>query len=79
MGRDWFGSTGHAIRDAVRNRAATALEVTRSHLERIAAVDGKLQAFVSVWCDAAEARARAIDEQIARGRIPGRWPASQSR
>src|SRR5438105_806468 len=55
------------VRDAVRTRARSAVDVAREALERIDALDGRLNAFNTVAADRARARADAID------RDPERW------
>ncbi|WP_203710858.1 Asp-tRNA(Asn)/Glu-tRNA(Gln) amidotransferase subunit GatA [Asanoa siamensis] len=45
----------------------SAEEVTRAHLDRIAAVDGKVHAFLHVDADGAIAAAQAVDARRARG------------
>ncbi|TDB77315.1 Asp-tRNA(Asn)/Glu-tRNA(Gln) amidotransferase subunit GatA [Micromonospora sp. KC723] len=46
---------------------ASAVEVTQAHLDRIAAVDGRINAFLHVDTDGALAAARAVDERRAAG------------
>jgi len=57
--------------EAVRRGRLRAEEVTRAHLDRIAAVDGRIRAFLHVTGEAALARAREIDEAVRRGADPG--------
>ena len=52
---------------ALRKREASAVEVVDAHLARIAALDGRVHAFVAVEADAARAAARAADTARARG------------
>ncbi|MSQ11073.1 MAG: Asp-tRNA(Asn)/Glu-tRNA(Gln) amidotransferase subunit GatA [Dehalococcoidia bacterium] len=59
--------TAHDAADLLRRKEVTSLELTRSVLERIAAVDDRVKSFVTVTAEKAEQQARAADEQIARG------------
>ncbi|MER5689771.1 Asp-tRNA(Asn)/Glu-tRNA(Gln) amidotransferase subunit GatA [Streptomyces sp. NPDC002205] len=52
---------------AVATREVSALEVTRAHLDRIAAVDEKVHAFLHVDTAGALAAARAVDARLAAG------------
>jgi aspartyl-tRNA(Asn)/glutamyl-tRNA(Gln) amidotransferase subunit A len=45
----------------------SAVEVTQAHLDRIAAVDGRVHAYLHVDAEGALATARAVDEARARG------------
>ncbi len=51
----------------IANREASAVEVTQAHLDRIAEVDSKVNAFLHVNGESALAQARAVDERIAAG------------
>jgi aspartyl-tRNA(Asn)/glutamyl-tRNA(Gln) amidotransferase subunit A len=55
----------------IRERQVSARELTRAHLDRIAAVDGKLGAFLLVDEPGALAQADAVDRAVARGEDPG--------
>jgi aspartyl-tRNA(Asn)/glutamyl-tRNA(Gln) amidotransferase subunit A len=56
---------------AIASGEASAVEVAQAHLDRIAAVDGKVHAFLHVDTDGALAAARAVDEKRARGEALG--------
>ncbi len=56
-----------AIRDGLKNKDFTALEVTEGYLDAIAAANPKLNAYVAVTGDEARAMAKASDEKLARG------------
>jgi len=71
MSQDWFRKTAMEIRDAVRAGAATATDVTESHLQRISDIDTKVDAYTQVWRDTAMAQATAVDAKIKRGEDPG--------
>ncbi|HEX7106682.1 MAG TPA: amidase, partial [Acidothermaceae bacterium] len=49
----------------------SAVEVAQAHLDRIAAVDSKVHAFLHVDADGALAAARAVDEKRSRGAALG--------
>jgi aspartyl-tRNA(Asn)/glutamyl-tRNA(Gln) amidotransferase subunit A len=57
------------LAEAIRTGATTASEVTRRTLERIAALDTALRAFVAVDGDRALARADSLDAEVRAGRI----------
>ena len=64
----------------VASGEASAVEVTQAHLDRIAAVDGAVHAFLHVDTDGALAAAAAVDADRAAGRAAvDRWPACRSR
>jgi aspartyl-tRNA(Asn)/glutamyl-tRNA(Gln) amidotransferase subunit A len=62
--------TAEAIRAAVASGELSAVEVCRSALARIAALDGALNAFLSTQPERALARAAAIDADPNRARLP---------
>ncbi|HEU4567831.1 MAG TPA: Asp-tRNA(Asn)/Glu-tRNA(Gln) amidotransferase subunit GatA [Marmoricola sp.] len=64
---DWTRKTAAELADALATGTTTSEEVTRAHLERIAAVDGAVHAFLHVDADGALAQARAADERRAAG------------
>ena len=53
--------TAAGIAAAIRGGETSAEEVTRAHLDRIAAVDGNVHAFLHVDAEGALAAARAVD------------------
>ncbi|MET3845790.1 amidase [Bradyrhizobium sp. OAE829] len=55
----------------IRTRRISSLEVTRAHLDRIAALDGELASYVQVMADAAMAQAETADAEIAAGHYRG--------
>jgi aspartyl-tRNA(Asn)/glutamyl-tRNA(Gln) amidotransferase subunit A len=67
---DLTNSTCAEIRDAVRGKKVSALEVTRHFADRIQKLDSKVNAFVSTN-DRAEDAAKMVDEKIAKGSDPG--------
>jgi aspartyl-tRNA(Asn)/glutamyl-tRNA(Gln) amidotransferase subunit A len=56
---------------AVAAGEASAVDVTQAHLDRIAAVDGAVAAFLHVDTDGALAAARAVDERRSAGEALG--------
>jgi aspartyl-tRNA(Asn)/glutamyl-tRNA(Gln) amidotransferase subunit A len=58
---------------AIASGETSAVEVTRAHLDRIAAVDDRVHAFLHVDADGALAAARAVDDR----RVAGEAPASR--
>jgi aspartyl-tRNA(Asn)/glutamyl-tRNA(Gln) amidotransferase subunit A len=70
-GADWTRKTAAELADALAAGEATSVELTRAHLERIAAVDGDatsgVHAFLHVDTEGALAAARTSDERRATG------------
>jgi len=71
MSREWYKLTAHALREAVRNGEVTAVEATQSYLDRIQAVDGKVQAYIDVWETPALQQAEKVDARLKRGEDAG--------
>ena len=59
--------TAADLAGAVASRKVSAVEVTNAHLERIAAVDEQVHAFLHVDANGAVAAARSVDERLAAG------------
>jgi len=55
----------------IRGKDVSPREVVQAHLERIAALDGTLHAFITVCADAALAAARAAEADLVAGRAVG--------
>jgi aspartyl-tRNA(Asn)/glutamyl-tRNA(Gln) amidotransferase subunit A len=55
------------VGEAIATREVTSTEVTEAYLERIARHDTVLRAYITVMADAALARAKAADDELARG------------
>jgi aspartyl-tRNA(Asn)/glutamyl-tRNA(Gln) amidotransferase subunit A len=51
----------------IANKTVSAVEVTQAHLDRIAEVDGRVNAFLHVDADGALEQARAVDHAVASG------------
>jgi aspartyl-tRNA(Asn)/glutamyl-tRNA(Gln) amidotransferase subunit A len=64
---DWTRRSAAALADALAAGETTSVEVTRAHLDRIAAVDGPVHAFLHVDTEGALAQAEAADERRAAG------------
>ncbi|HET8561959.1 MAG TPA: Asp-tRNA(Asn)/Glu-tRNA(Gln) amidotransferase subunit GatA [Marmoricola sp.] len=59
--------TAAGLAEALAAGETTSVELTRAHLDRIAAVDGPVHAFLEVDADGAIAQAQASDERRASG------------
>ncbi len=59
--------TAAELSAALATREVSATEVTRAHLDRIAAVDDRVRAFLHVAADSALEQAAAIDERRQAG------------
>jgi len=60
----------HAMAQAVRVGAVSARALTEAALARIAATDGRVNAFTAVTAERARARAQALDQALAAGDAP---------
>ena len=65
------GATASEIADAVRSRALSAADVLERSLQRIAATNAEVNAFVHLDVDAARTLALQVDRLVAEGRDPG--------
>jgi aspartyl-tRNA(Asn)/glutamyl-tRNA(Gln) amidotransferase subunit A len=61
----------HEAQQLIRERKLSPVELTQSVLDRIAAVDGKLHAYINLMADGAMAAARAAEAEIAKGKWRG--------
>ncbi|WFF03277.1 Asp-tRNA(Asn)/Glu-tRNA(Gln) amidotransferase subunit GatA [Micromonospora sp. WMMD964] len=64
---DLIKMTATEIASLIAGGETSAVEVTQAHLDRIAAVDDRVHAFLHVDTDGALAAARAVDERRAAG------------
>ena len=64
---DWTRRTAAELADALAAGETTSVELTQAHLDRIAAVDGDVHAFLHVDAEGALAQARASDERRTAG------------
>jgi aspartyl-tRNA(Asn)/glutamyl-tRNA(Gln) amidotransferase subunit A len=60
-----------SIRQDILTKKVTATQVAERFLSRLAAIDPRVRAFLSVSRDSALAQAKKVDEKIARGEKPG--------
>jgi aspartyl-tRNA(Asn)/glutamyl-tRNA(Gln) amidotransferase subunit A len=67
MSVDYTRSTAAEIGSAIAAGEVSAVDVTQAHLDRIAAVDGAVKAFLHVDTDGALAAAKAVDARRAAG------------
>ncbi len=63
--------TIHEAQQLIRERKLSPVELTKSVLDRIAAVDGRLHAYINLMADSAMAAARAAEAEIAKGNWRG--------
>lgn len=64
-------TTARALRKLIAERKVSAVEATREVFAKIARLDERLRAFVTLDEEGALASARSIDERLARGEYPG--------
>jgi aspartyl-tRNA(Asn)/glutamyl-tRNA(Gln) amidotransferase subunit A len=64
---DLTRATAAALADALATKTVSSVEVTQAHLDRIAAVDRQVHAYLHVDSEGALAQARAIDERRGAG------------
>ena len=62
--------TAAELAEMIQKKEVSSVEVTRAHLDRIAAVDKTVNAFLHVDTERALSAARAVDEDVAAGRAP---------
>ena len=66
---DWTRRTASELADALAAGEVTSVELTQAHLDRIAAVDGAVHAFLHVDAQGALAQAAASDARRAAGAL----------
>ncbi|MBV9843984.1 MAG: Asp-tRNA(Asn)/Glu-tRNA(Gln) amidotransferase GatCAB subunit A, partial [Kutzneria sp.] len=66
---DLIRLTAAELADKIRAREVSAVDVTTAHLDRIAAVDQRVHAFLHVDAEGAVAAARKVDDDLAEGRV----------
>ncbi|HYQ62164.1 Asp-tRNA(Asn)/Glu-tRNA(Gln) amidotransferase subunit GatA [Actinophytocola sp.] len=62
--------TAAELASRIQDKEVSAVEVAQAHLDRIAAVDKTVNAFLHVDTEGALSAARAVDEDVAAGREP---------
>ena len=67
MNTDLTRATAAELADALASKTISSVEVTQAHLDRIAAVDEQVHAFLHVDAEGALASARAVDDRRAAG------------
>ena len=70
MNIDLMHADATSLAELIRTRRATSVEVVQAHLDRIAALDPKLDAIVTLNADAL-AEAQAADDALAAGEVVG--------
>src|SRR5581483_2432490 len=70
-GRDLAYLSVEALGERLRRRELSPVEITRVYLDRIAALDPELHAFITVTADQALAEATAAERAIAAGQRRG--------
>ena len=66
---DLIRQSAATLAGAIARKEVTSEEVTQAHLDRISQVDERVHAFLHVDPEASIARAREVDQQIARGEL----------
>ncbi|MFL6125553.1 amidase, partial [Actinophytocola sp.] len=62
--------TAAELAEKIQKKEVSAVEVAQAHLDRIAAMDKTVNAFLHVDTEGALTAARAVDEEVAGGREP---------
>jgi aspartyl-tRNA(Asn)/glutamyl-tRNA(Gln) amidotransferase subunit A len=68
---DLISKPAHELAALVKSKQISPVELTRAYLDRIHALNGKVNAFITITDDAALARAGAAEKEIAAGRYRG--------
>lgn len=61
----------HEAQQLIKERKLSPVELTKAVLDRIAAVDGKLHAYINLMADSALSEARAAETEITKGKWRG--------
>lgn len=71
MADDLVFKSGQELAALIKSRQVSPVEVTRAYLDRIAALNPKVNAFITVTSDHALARARQAEKEITAGKYRG--------
>ncbi len=69
----------HEAQQLIKDRKLSPVELTRAVLDRIAAVDGQLHAYINLMADSALQEARAAEAEIQKAIGAGRCTVFPSR
>ncbi|MBC7959171.1 MAG: Asp-tRNA(Asn)/Glu-tRNA(Gln) amidotransferase subunit GatA, partial [Vallitaleaceae bacterium] len=67
----FYQKTAHELKALLDSKEVSSEEITKSYLDRIEKVDGKIEAFLTLCTDSALAKAREVDGRRARGEAVG--------
>lgn len=62
-----FRYTAHELRDMIKDKQVSCTEITKAQIERIEAVEPKVESYLTLTPEAALASAATVDEKIAKG------------
>ncbi len=63
--------TAHEIRDRIKNKEMSSVEITKAYLDRIDKVEDKVESYVTVLAEEAIQSAEVVDKKIAAGETVG--------
>lgn len=66
-----YKRTAHEIRDMIKNKEISSVEATKAALDRIDAVEDKVESYITVLSDESIKAAEAVDKKIAAGEETG--------
>ncbi len=72
MGSKWWEKSAKEIVDCIRNGEVSPVEVIQDFIERIHAVDVKIDAYTQVWEEYAIKEAKELEQRIVRGEEVGK-------
>jgi len=67
VGVELYELTAHELRDLIRSRKISCVELTRSVLDRIDRIDSKIGSYITVCADKAIERSKEVQAKIDRG------------